>query len=108
MAGLIGSIGMVAGGTLHLGSGDAGRASVITVQTVGTWTGTLAIKATVDGTNYKNVLGLPADSTTAATTIASGAETITRIDATGYTDVELVGSAGGTGTVDIYRKPTIG
>lgn len=105
---LVGTIDMSAGGTVVLGSGDAGRSSVVTVQTVGTWTGTLTIKATVDGTNYIACLGYPVGSTTGATTISSGAETITRIDATGFTLVALVGSAGGSGSVALHVRPTIG
>lgn len=105
----LGTIDMSAGGTLGLGSGDDGRASTIAVQTVGTWSGTLTIQATIDGTNYVAVLGVPAGSTTAATTIASAAEVITRIDATGYSLVRLSGTAGGSGSVAVYRStPRIG
>src|SRR5262245_55164731 len=103
-----GTMDMVNGATVDLGSGDAGRASVISVQLVGSWSGTLTIKATVDGTNYVSVFGLAADSTTAATTIASGYVGITRIDATGYLNVRVVGTAGGTGTPAVWKRPTIG
>ena len=105
----LGTIDMSAGGTLALGSGDDGRASTLAFQTVGTWTGTLTIEATIDGTTYVAVLGVPAGSTTAATTVASGAEVITRVDATGYSLVRLNGTAGGSGSVAIYRStPRIG
>lgn len=108
----LGTIAMNSASTLSLGSGDAGRASTISIQTVqsgGAWTGTLTIQATIDGTNWVAVYGVPADSTSPATTIAAGYQGITRIDATGYELVRLSGAGDGANSVVVTRSaPKIG
>jgi hypothetical protein len=103
---LVGSIGMGAGGTLELGDGSSDYASMIGVQLTGTWTGTVTFQGTIKGDTWVNVLAVPSDSTTAATTATANG--VYRVDATGLSGIRLNGGAGGTGTVVAYARPTLG
>lgn len=105
---IAGSVTMSAGGIVALGDASEKFAGTLGIQLVGTWTGTVTFQATIDGSTWVSILATPIDSATAVTSPASGAVGIWTIDATNMQQIRLNCTAGGTGTLNVYRSQRIG
>lgn len=102
------SMSMVAGGTVALGDASATFAGTLGLQLTGTWTGTITFQASIDGVTWVSIYGMPIGSSTPALGPTSGVNDIWVIDATNMQQVRLNCTAGGTGTVVIYRSMRVG
>lgn len=105
---------IAANGSTSLGDVSSATPGYWTVQLFSTtFTGTITIDATVDGTNYYAVSFIDLASTTPATQIASLAFTtgsksgIYQVDATGLTDVRITAASVSAGSVAWAARPTI-
>lgn len=105
---VLASVAMATGGIVDLGDASEKFAGTLVVQLTGTWTGTITFQASIDGSTYISVLATPIDSSTAVTSPASGATGIWTIDATNLQKIRVNCTAGGTGTVNIFRSQRIG
>lgn len=99
---------MVGGGIVSLGDASEKFAGTIGVQLTGTWTGTIAFEASIDAVTFKPIYGTPIASPTAVTGPTSGTNDIWVIDATNMQTTRVNCTAGGTGTVNIFRSQRIG
>ena len=107
----IGTINVATTTVLQLPEGSIDRASMVTIQITGSWTvgGTITFQGTVNGGSsptWVNVLATQSTTTTAAVTGTTAG--IYRVDATGLSALQLVPDGGGTGTLSVYVRPTIG
>lgn len=101
-------------GSTSLGDASSAAPSYWTVQLFSTtFTGTITIDATVDGTNYYTISFIDLASTTPATQLATLAFTtgsksgIYQIDATGLTDVRITAASVSAGSLAWAARPTI-